>query len=62
MTALELRKEIDKTINEIPEHLLLDVLLFLRNVKMTAPDEHEGSAGLNRIMAEDQELFIKLVN
>lgn len=62
MTTNEIKTEIAKTINEIPENLLWDVLLFLKNVKMTAPKEFENPANLNRMLAEDQELFIKLVN
>lgn len=60
MTTKEIKVEINKAINEIPENLLTEVLHFLKEIKNYSHADIELSKNLNKILNEDNELLQKL--
>lgn len=60
MTTKEIKVEINKAINEIPENLLTEVLHFLKEIKNYSHGDIELSKNLNKILNEDNELLQKL--
>jgi hypothetical protein len=60
MTTAEIKTEIQKTLNEIPEDALKDVLSYLRDVKTHAPDKATIFKHIDRIIEEDHEVFKRL--
>jgi len=60
MTTKDLRKEIDRVIQEVPENLLEDILSYLRNIEKKSKQDIEALSNLKRIFKEDQELLEKL--
>ncbi len=60
MTTKDLRKEIDRVIQEVPENLLDDILSYLRNIEKKSKQDIEALSDLKRIFKEDQELLEKL--
>ena len=60
MTTKDLRKEIDRVIQEVPENFLEDILSYLRNIEKKSKQDIEALSNLKRIFKEDQELLEKL--
>ena len=60
MTSVELKKEIHKTIDQIPESSLKDILLYLNTLKSASTDKVALSNQINKILKEDNELLQKL--
>lgn len=56
----ELKNEIRKLLEEAPEHVLQDVLTFLKRSQHSATDKKQLSEHLNRILSEDAELLHRL--
>jgi hypothetical protein len=60
MTTKDLRKEINRVIQEVPEDFLADILSFLRQLENRSKNDIEALSDLKRIFKEDQELLEKL--
>ncbi len=60
MTTKDLRKEINRVIQEVPENFLEDILSYLRQIEKKPQKNIEALADLKRIFKEDQELLEKL--
>ena len=60
MTTKDLRKEIRKAIQEVPDSFLEDILNYLRQIEKKSPNELEKLHFIRKIMKEDQELLEKL--
>jgi site-specific recombinase len=60
MTTKDLRKEIGKAIQEIPDNFLEDILTYLRQIEKRSANEVEKLHFVRKILKEDQELLEKL--
>ncbi len=60
MTTKDLRKEIGKAIQEIPDNFLEDILNYLRQIENRSTNELEKLHFVRKILKEDQELLEKL--
>ena len=60
MTTKDLRKEINRVIQEVPENFLEDILSYLRSIEKKSKKDIEALSDLKRIIKEDQELLEKL--
>jgi len=60
MTTKDLRKEINRVIQEVPENFLEDILSYLRQIEKKSHEDIEVLTNLKRIFKEDQELLEKL--
>ena len=60
MTTKDLRKEIGKTIQDIPDSFLEDILNYLRQIEKRSTNELEKLHFVRKILKEDQELLEKL--
>jgi hypothetical protein len=60
MTKTQLKSEIQKALDSVPENVLQDVLDFLKEFKNQREDKHRLSNNLRQILSEDKELLEKL--
>ena len=60
MTTKDLRKEINRVIQEVPENFLEDILSYLKQIERRSKNDIEALTDLKRILKEDQELLEKL--
>ena len=60
MTTQEIKSEIQKSLNKVPESVLRDILDFLRQAENHPTDTLNLTKNLRDIMAEDRELLEKL--
>jgi hypothetical protein len=60
MTTKEIRKEINRVIQEVPENFLEDILSYLKQIEKKSRSDIETLSNLKRIFKEDQELLDKL--
>ena len=60
MTSIEIKTEIQKVIDQVPETVLLDVLDFLKELQIKSEDEIKLVNNLRKIISEDRELLEKL--
>ena len=60
MTKAELKTEINKAIEEIPESVLEEILDYINKVKESSPDKRSLSRHLGTILREDKELLQRL--
>ena len=60
MTTKDLRKEINRVIQEVPENFLEDILFYLLQIEKKPQKDIEALTDLKRIFKEDQELLEKL--
>jgi hypothetical protein len=60
MTTKEIRKEINRVIQEVPENFLEDILSYLKQIEKKSKNDVEAFSDLKRIFREDQELLEKL--
>jgi hypothetical protein len=60
MTHSELKYEIQKVIDHVPDNILEDVLDYLKQIQNIPADKIELSRNLKRILSEDKELLEKL--
>jgi len=59
MTAIEIKKEISKALDQIPENILVDILNLIREVQ-TENSSATLTSNLNKILSEDSDLLHKL--
>jgi mRNA-degrading endonuclease RelE of RelBE toxin-antitoxin system len=60
MTTLEIKNEIKKTIDDLPETILNDVLEYLNELKNTSKEKVRLSKNLSSILREDKGLLERL--
>jgi hypothetical protein len=60
MTTKDIRKEINRVIQEVPESFLEDILYYLQQIEKKSKNDLEVFSDLKRIFKEDQELLEKL--
>ena len=60
MTAVQLKTEIQKVLDKVPEDALPDILNYLRQVSHQSPDQIKFRNNLKKIMTEDKELLERL--
>ena len=60
MTTKDLRKEINRVIQKVPDDFLTDILTYLKEVENKSKKDFESLRHLKQIFKEDQELLEKL--
>ncbi len=60
MTKAELKIEIQKVINNVPENILEDVLDFLKELQEHPSNKVKLANNLRQILSEDKELLERL--
>ncbi|WP_426668218.1 hypothetical protein ACPPVU_19000 [Mucilaginibacter sp. McL0603] len=60
MTSVEIKTEIQKVIDQVPETVLPDVLDFLKELQIKSEDQIKLVNNLRKIISEDRELLQKL--
>jgi hypothetical protein len=60
MTKEQLKEEIQKALDEVPETALADILRYLKDVRSKSSDKVEMSQNLRKILKEDKELLDRL--
>ncbi len=60
MTKAELKIEIQKVINNVPENILEDVLDFLKELQEHPSNKVKLANNLRQILSEDKELLDRL--
>lgn len=59
MTAIDIKKEISKALDQVPEDILIDILNLVREVQ-TEKSSATLTSNLNKILSEDSDLLNKL--
>ncbi|MCX6292548.1 MAG: hypothetical protein NT126_12400 [Bacteroidetes bacterium] len=60
MTTKQIKTEIQKVLDSIPDVVLEDILNYLKNIQGKSPDAISLSQNLRKILAEDSELLERL--
>lgn len=60
MTITQIRTEIQKVLDNVPENALQDVLDFLKELQSASPEHIKLTNNLRQILAQDKELLEKL--
>jgi len=60
MTTQQIKSEIQKTLDNIPDVVLQDILDYLKNIQGKTTNQIEMSRNLRQILTEDKELLEKL--
>ena len=60
MTTKDLRKEINRVIQKVPDNFLDDILVYLKEVENKSKNDFDSLRHLKQIFKEDQELLEKL--
>ena len=60
MTSIQIKAEIDKLLDEIPESELQGVLSLLQEIKAQPAENAPLAAIIKKIITEDKELLLKL--
>ena len=60
MTSIQIKAEIDKLLDEIPEDALQSVLDLLNEIKSQPAENVRLAASIKRIMEEEKELLRRL--
>ncbi|MDB5153305.1 MAG: hypothetical protein JWR54_2056 [Mucilaginibacter sp.] len=60
MTSIEIKTEIQKVLDQVPENVLQDVLDFLKELQNKCGDQIKLAINLRKILSEDRELLEKL--
>ena len=60
MTTKDLRKEINRVIQKVPDDFLAEILSYLKEVENKSKKDLEPLRHLKKILKEDQELLEKL--
>jgi hypothetical protein len=60
MTTADLKFEIKKAIDEVPESVLVDILEYLNQIKTSPKNKIDLSLHLGLIIREDRELLKRL--
>jgi len=57
MTTKDLRKEINRAIQEVPDYFLEEILDYLKGIEQKSPRELDKLHYVRKIMREDHELL-----
>ncbi len=60
MTTIQLKTEIQKILDQVPENVLPEILIYLKEIQHQSPNRVKLSNNLKKILSEDKELFEKL--
>jgi len=60
MTTIQIKAEIDKLLNQIPDDALQSVLDLLTEIKAQPVDQTRLAANIKKIISEDTELLKRL--
>ena len=60
MTTEQIKSEIRKSIEDLPESVLLELLEYLKELNSVKSDEIELSKNLSKILKEDRNLLRRL--
>jgi hypothetical protein len=60
MTTQDLKYEIQKAIDNLPDSVLVDILDYLKQIQVTPSDKIDLSRHLGLILREDKDLLHKL--
>lgn len=60
MTTTQIKTEIQKVLDNVPESALKDVLEFLKELQSSTPQQIKLTNNLRQILTEDKELLEKL--
>lgn len=60
MSPEELKTEIQKKLDEVPDAILQEVLDYLRGFQAKTPEEQKRVLGLKRILDEKSDLLLRL--
>ena len=60
MTAIEIKKEIGKVLDRVPEKLLADILDLLKEVQSDKSSNATLTSNFKKILSEDSDLLHKL--
>jgi hypothetical protein len=60
MTAIEIKKEISKVLDQVPEKLLADILDLLKEVQSDKSSNSTFTSNFKKILSEDNDLLHKL--
>ena len=60
MTTVEIKKEITKLLDQVPEKLLLDILNLLKEVQSERSSNSTLTSNFKKILSEDSDLLHKL--
>lgn len=60
MTAKEIRSEIQRTLDNVPEDILQDILNYLKSIQGMSQDKINLSKNLRTILTEDKKLLERL--
>jgi hypothetical protein len=60
MTAKQIKNEIQKVLDSIPEVVLEDILKYLKTIQSKSPDTISLSKNIRKILSEDSELLERL--
>ncbi|MCF8336254.1 MAG: hypothetical protein K9H65_06605 [Bacteroidales bacterium] len=62
MNKSDLKREINKVMDEIPESELENILEYLKEIKDSSPEKTNLSKNLGKIIREDKELLRRLAS
>jgi hypothetical protein len=60
MTTKEVKTEIQKVLDKVPDNLLQDILDYLKAIQSKSPDTVKLSKNLKKIISEDKALLERL--
>ena len=60
MTSVEIKNEITKVLDQVPEELLLDILDLIKEVQSEKPSKTSLILNFKKILQEDSEVLQKL--
>jgi uncharacterized tellurite resistance protein B-like protein len=60
MTVIEVKTEIQKVLDEVPENVLPQILDYLKQIQNQSADQAKFNNNLKRILTEDNDLFERL--
>ena len=60
MTAIEIKKEITKVLDQVPENLLVDILDLIKEVQSEKSSSSNLTSNFKKILSEDSDLLHKL--
>ena len=60
MTAIEIKKEITKVLDQVPEKLLVDILDLIKEVQSEKYSKSNLTSNFKKILSEDSDLLHKL--
>jgi len=60
MTVIEIKKEINKALDQVPEKLLVDILDLIKEVQLDKSSNSTLTSNFKKILSEDNDLLHKL--